>query len=151
MAQMRGARQLDIGRRGLALNCGLDDSTVSAVLRALREEEDPVIELLQGDRGERGDLYTLRIPDGALEAAAWKRWRPPGSSACTPSSAAAEAEVFAVVGLAAAFAGGELGVGVLGLDAVAQPVRAGRGARQHLDVGVEALDSSAPGAIGQTR
>jgi hypothetical protein len=76
MAQMRGSRHLDVGRRGLALACGLDDSTVSAVLRALREEDDAVIELLQADRGERGDLYTLRIPDAALEAAAWRRWRP---------------------------------------------------------------------------
>ena len=43
--------------------------------------------------------------------------------------AAAEAQGFAAVGLAAAPAGDEAGAGVAGLDAVAEPVRAGGGAR----------------------
>lgn len=75
MAQRRGTRYLDVGRRALALGCGLDDSTVSELLRTLREEDDPWIVLLENERGERGDLYELRIPDGALEVAAWRSWR----------------------------------------------------------------------------
>ncbi|MGQ0632465.1 MAG: hypothetical protein ACT4P1_15710 [Sporichthyaceae bacterium] len=84
MAQRRASRHLDIGRRGLALACGLDDSTVSEILRALRDEDDPVIELLESNRGEQGDLYTLRIPDAALEAAAWRRWRAGNITAIHP-------------------------------------------------------------------
>jgi DNA-binding transcriptional ArsR family regulator len=76
MAQRRGTRVLEVGVRGLALACGLDHSTVSVVLRALREEDDPVVELLEEARGERADRYTLRIPDAGLHAAAWRRWRP---------------------------------------------------------------------------
>jgi hypothetical protein len=75
MAQRRGTRVLDVGCRGLALACGLDDSTVALVLRALREEPDPLVELLAAGTGERADTYTLRIPDAGLHAAAWRPWR----------------------------------------------------------------------------
>ncbi|MGQ0846542.1 MAG: hypothetical protein ACT4QF_20660 [Sporichthyaceae bacterium] len=75
MAQRNGTRVLDVGCRGLALASGLDDSTVAGVLRALREEQDPVLELLESGVGERADRYTLRIPDAGLHAAAWRRWR----------------------------------------------------------------------------
>ena len=75
MAQRRASRYLDVGRRSLALGCGLDDSTVSEVLRALREEPDPLIVLIEGDRGERGDLYELRVPDAVAETARWRSWR----------------------------------------------------------------------------
>jgi hypothetical protein len=76
MAQRRGARVLEVGVRSLALASGLDHSTVSVVLRALREEPDPVIDLVEVGRGERADRYSLRIPDAGLHAAAWRRWRP---------------------------------------------------------------------------
>jgi hypothetical protein len=76
MGQRRGTRIVDVGRRSLALACGLDDSTVGAVLRALREEPDPVIELLEPGTGERADRYVLRIPEAGLHAAAWRAWRP---------------------------------------------------------------------------
>jgi DNA-binding transcriptional ArsR family regulator len=75
MAQRRGTRVLEVGVRGLALASGLDHSTVSVVLRALRDEDDPVIELLQNSVGERADRYCLRIPDAGLHAAAWRRWQ----------------------------------------------------------------------------
>jgi DNA-binding transcriptional ArsR family regulator len=94
MAQVRGSRVVDVGRRCLALRCGLDDSTVSEVLRALREEDDPVLELLEPSNGERGDTYQLRIPDGALEAAAWRRGQPGPIEAIHP--------VFRVLGAPAA-------------------------------------------------
>jgi hypothetical protein len=75
MAQRRGTRYLDVGRRSLALGCGLDDSTVSELLRALREEPDPWLVLVEDERGVHGDLYELRIPDAAIEVAAWRAWR----------------------------------------------------------------------------
>jgi hypothetical protein len=75
MAQRRGTRYLDVGRRSLALGCGLDDSTVSELLRALRDEPDPWLVLIEDERGVHGDLYELRIPDAALEVAAWRAWR----------------------------------------------------------------------------
>jgi DNA-binding transcriptional ArsR family regulator len=75
MAQRRGSRVLEVGVRSLALACGLDHSTVSVVLRALRDELDPVIELLEPAKGERADRYTLRVPDAALHSAAWRRWK----------------------------------------------------------------------------
>ena len=85
MAQVRGTRAIDIGRRSLALRCGLDDSTVGAVLRALRAEDDPVLELLEDNRGELADLYTLRIPDAAVEVAQWARWRAGNITAIHPA------------------------------------------------------------------
>ncbi|HEY1818359.1 MAG TPA: hypothetical protein VGG83_00390 [Trebonia sp.] len=75
MAQRRGTRVIEIGVRGLALASGLDHSTVSVVLRALRDEPDPVIELLDEARGERADRYTLRLPEAGLHAATWRRWK----------------------------------------------------------------------------
>jgi hypothetical protein len=75
MAQRRGSRYLDVGRRSLSLACGLDDSTVSELLRVLREEADPWLVLIEGERGVHGDLYELRIPDAAIEVAAWRAWR----------------------------------------------------------------------------
>jgi hypothetical protein len=75
MAQRRGSRYLDVGRRSLSLGCGLDDSTVSELLRALRDEADPWLVLIEDRRGVHGDLYELRIPDGAIEVAAWRAWR----------------------------------------------------------------------------
>jgi DNA-binding transcriptional ArsR family regulator len=76
MAQRRGSRVLEVGVRGLALASGLDHSTVSVVLRALREEDDPVLELLEQAKGEHADRYTLRIPEAGLHAASWRRWKP---------------------------------------------------------------------------
>jgi hypothetical protein len=84
MAQRRGSRIVDVGCRSLALACGLDDSTVALVLRALREEPDPVLELLEPGVGERADRYSLRIPDAGLHAAAWRRWRPGPIAAIHP-------------------------------------------------------------------
>ena len=75
MAQRRGTLYLDVGRRSLALACGLDDSTVSEILRDLREEDDPLLVLIEDQRGERGDLYELRIPNAAAEIARWRSWR----------------------------------------------------------------------------
>lgn len=75
-AHRRGSRYVDVGCRSLGLGATLDYSTVADVLRALREEDDPVLVLLENHRGERGDLYELRIPDSHREAAEATPWRP---------------------------------------------------------------------------
>ena len=76
--QRRGTRYVDVGTRSLGLGAALDHSTVAATLRALRSERDPVVVLVEDHRGERGDLYELRIPDShrkQAEALPWRRGR----------------------------------------------------------------------------
>jgi hypothetical protein len=73
---MTGSMVIEWGTRSLGLHAGLDHSTVSRILVELREEEDPVLDLLADRRGWRGDLYLLRIPARYAEAATWRRWRP---------------------------------------------------------------------------
>ena len=75
MAQRVGSAVLAVGRRSLAIAAGLDDTTVSELLRELREEDDPWIVLLDNERGVEADLYQLRIPDAVAETARWRSWR----------------------------------------------------------------------------
>jgi hypothetical protein len=63
-----------------------------------------------------------------------------GPVAGDQNAAAATAEVFAVVRLRAAAAGDEAGSGLVGLDAVTQPVRAERRAGQSAQLGVQPVD-----------
>ena len=72
MAQRLGSAVLAVGRRALAIAAGLDDTTVSELLRELREEDDPWLVLLENERGVEADLYQLRIPDAVVETAAWR-------------------------------------------------------------------------------
>jgi hypothetical protein len=58
----------------LSVATGLDHTTVAAHLRALREEDDPLIDLIENDRGLQGDLYQLRIPDDTAARAARIGW-----------------------------------------------------------------------------
>ena len=62
-AMKTGSRYVAFGTRSLSIATGLDHTTVAAHLRALREEDDPLIDLIENDRGLAGDLYQLRIPD----------------------------------------------------------------------------------------
>ena len=62
-AMKTGSRYVAFGTRSLSIATGLDHTTVAAHLRALREEDDPLIDLIENDRGLQGDLYQLRIPD----------------------------------------------------------------------------------------
>jgi hypothetical protein len=75
-AQMTGGTETEFGTRSLGMLACLDHSTVAQVLRELREEPDPFVDLVAGHRGVRGDLYALRIPEEYATAAAWRRWRP---------------------------------------------------------------------------
>jgi DNA-binding transcriptional ArsR family regulator len=74
-AMKTGSRYVAFGTRSLSIATGLDHTTVAAHLRALREEDDPLIDLIENDRGLQGDLYQLRIPDGMAVRAGRVAWR----------------------------------------------------------------------------
>src|SRR5664279_138962 len=75
-AMKTGSRYVAFGVRSLSVATGLDHTTVAAHLRALREEDDPLIDLIENDRGLAGDLYQLRIPDQIADRASRVAWRP---------------------------------------------------------------------------
>ena len=75
-AMKTGSRYVAFGVRSLSVATGLDHTTVAAHLRALREEDDPLIDLIENDRGLAGDLYQLRIPDEIADRASRVAWRP---------------------------------------------------------------------------
>jgi hypothetical protein len=70
-----GSRYVAFGVRSLSVATGLDHTTVAAHLRALRDEQDPLIDVIEKDRGMAGDLYQLRIPDQVAARAARIAWR----------------------------------------------------------------------------
>ncbi|MCG2623011.1 MarR family transcriptional regulator [Arthrobacter sp. I2-34] len=75
-AHKSASRFVEFGVRSLAVATGLDHTTVSSHLRALRAEPDPLLVLIEAGRGTRGDLYQLQIPEQLREhseAAAWRR------------------------------------------------------------------------------
>jgi DNA-binding transcriptional ArsR family regulator len=74
-AMKTGSRHVAFGTRSLSIATGLDHTTVAAHLRALREEDDPLIDLIENDRGLQGDLYQLRIPDEITARAGRVAWR----------------------------------------------------------------------------
>ncbi|WP_433358550.1 hypothetical protein [Streptosporangium sp. CA-115845] len=73
--QMTGLTAVEFGVRSLSLMTGLHYDTVAQVLRTLREENDAFIYRVETQRGERGDLYLLQLPDKYREMALWQRWR----------------------------------------------------------------------------
>jgi hypothetical protein len=75
-AVLGNSMTIEFGTRSLGLLCNLDHSTVAKVLRELRAEPEPFVDLIEAHRGLRGDLYQLRIPDRYVTAAAWRRWKP---------------------------------------------------------------------------
>ena len=74
-AMKTGSRYVAFGTRSLSIATGLDHTTVAAHLRALREEDDPLIDLIENDRGLAGDLYQLRIPDEITARAGRVAWK----------------------------------------------------------------------------
>ena len=74
-AMKTGSRYVAFGTRSLSIATGLDHTTVAAHLRALREEDDPLIDLIENDRGLAGDLYQLRIPDEITARAGRVGWK----------------------------------------------------------------------------
>jgi len=66
---------IEFGVRNLSLHCALSHRTVARVLELLREEPDPLIDLVSRRRLARADRYQLRIPDAYAASANWRRRR----------------------------------------------------------------------------
>ncbi len=90
-----GSRYIEFGTRSLEIACGLDHVTVAKHLRQLRVEEDPLVYLVEGERGLLGDLYELRIPQAVAAQVVRQSWRAGKIQALRPA--------FRELGLPAAF------------------------------------------------
>jgi len=94
-AMKTGSRYIEFGTRSLDVASGLDHTTVAKHLRQLRAEDDPLVYLVENDRGLLGDLYELRIPEEVAVRAGRQSWRAGKIRALRP--------VFRDLGLPAAF------------------------------------------------
>jgi len=74
-AMVSGSSMIEFGTRNLSLHSGLSQRTVSRLLRILREEHDPLIDLVSPWRMARADRYQIRIPDAYAESVRWRRRR----------------------------------------------------------------------------
>ena len=74
-AMVSGSSTIEFGTRNLALHSALSHRTVSRVLRLLRDESDPLIDLVSPRRMARADRYQLRIPDRYAGSVRWRRRR----------------------------------------------------------------------------
>ena len=74
-AMVSGSSVVEFGCRNLALHSVLSHRTVARVLRMLREEPDPLIDLVSPRRMARADRYALRIPDRYADSVRWRRRR----------------------------------------------------------------------------
>ena len=74
-AMVSGSSTIEFGTRNLALYSALSHRTVSRVLRMLRNEPDPLIDLVSPRRLARADRYALRIPDRYAGSVRWRRRR----------------------------------------------------------------------------
>ncbi|WP_090956725.1 helix-turn-helix domain-containing protein [Arthrobacter sp. ov118] len=94
-AHMTRSRFIEFGDRSIAVATGLDHTTVGSHLRALRNEKDPLVTLVEQGRGTKGDLYMLTVPEEVKTAAEDLSWRKGKIHALRP--------VFRELGLPAAF------------------------------------------------
>ena len=74
-AMVSGSNTIEFGTRNLALYSALSHRTVARVLRILRDEPDPLIDLVSPRRMARADRYQLRIPDRYAGSVRWRRRR----------------------------------------------------------------------------
>jgi hypothetical protein len=74
-AMVSGSTVIEFGTRNLALHSALSHRTVSRVLRILRDEPDPLIDLVSVRKLARADRYALRIPDRYADSVRWRRRR----------------------------------------------------------------------------
>jgi hypothetical protein len=93
-AMVSGSSVLEFGCRNLALHAALSHRTVARVLELLRNEPDPLIDLVSPRRLARADRYALRIPGRYADSVRWRRRRAGRIDAVHP--------VFLVLGGAAA-------------------------------------------------
>jgi hypothetical protein len=66
---------LEFGCRNLALHAALSHRTVARVLELLRNEPDPLIDLVSRRQLARADRYALRIPARYADSVRWRRRR----------------------------------------------------------------------------
>ena len=83
-AMVSGSSTIEFGTRNLALYSALSHRTVSRVLRMLRDEPDPLIDLVSPRRMARADRYQLRIPDRYAGSVRWRRRRAGRAEAIHP-------------------------------------------------------------------
>jgi DNA-binding transcriptional ArsR family regulator len=74
-AMVSGSGTIEFGTRNLALYSALSHRTVARTLRVLRDEPDPLIDLVSPRRMARADRYQLRIPDRYADSVRWRRRR----------------------------------------------------------------------------
>ena len=74
-AMVSGSSVVEFGCRNIALHSALSHRTVSRVLRILRDEPDPLIDLVSVRQLARADRYALRIPDRYADSVRWRRRR----------------------------------------------------------------------------
>ena len=70
-----GSSTIEFGSRNIALYSALSQRTVARVLRLLRDEPDPLIDLVSRRQMARADRYALRIPDRYGGSVRWRRRR----------------------------------------------------------------------------
>ena len=74
-AMVSGSSTIEFGSRNIALYSALSQRTVARVLRLLRDEPDPLIDLVSRRQMARADRYALRIPDRYANSVRWRRRR----------------------------------------------------------------------------
>jgi hypothetical protein len=74
-AMVSGSTVLEFGTRNLSLHSGLSQRTVSRLLVMLRNEPDPLVDLVNRRQAARADRYQLRIPAAYTESVRWRRRR----------------------------------------------------------------------------
>ena len=84
-AMVSGSSVVEFGTRNLALHSALSHRTVSRVLRILRDEPDPLIDLVSVRKLARADRYALRIPDRYADSVRWRRRRAGRAEAAHPA------------------------------------------------------------------
>jgi hypothetical protein len=74
-AMVSGSSVIEFGTRNLALHAALSHRTVARVLELLRNEPDPLLDLVNRRRLARADRYALRIPVRYAGSVRWRRRR----------------------------------------------------------------------------
>jgi hypothetical protein len=74
-AMVAGSEVIEFGGRNLALQAALPHRTCARALATLRDEPDPLIDLVSEHHLDRADRYQLCIPEAYMEQARWRRRR----------------------------------------------------------------------------
>jgi hypothetical protein len=72
-AMVSGSSVVEFGCRNLSLHSALSHRTVARVLELLRDEPDPLLDLVSRRSAARADRYQLRIPACYADSARWRR------------------------------------------------------------------------------